>query len=717
MKKKIIKWDHQLNLVNEKNIFYDNYSGFAYGWLSFSFKYKYLCKLNDIYNELLNIDKNIFYHDDLIFTIFYKRLNLYSCGINLFFPINDIRLLEYIDGLRLTDDSNNIRFNLEEKFLKLNNILYESNIQNRTIKITDNTFYYNDFIIDNFIDNRDLLYEINELYYLPDENNYETNHFDLKYINSNIFLLTITNFSDDNKSIDFKFKYNNIDKKIIINKYEYKKTSFFIKTLFYITPIKHIKRGEKIIQTYEVNNISRNRFYSICTILNKLPDFKYVFFNNNNRIDFINNYYQNIISLYEKVNNGAYKADLFRILYLYKFGGLYFDCKNILFNNLKTILSDNEAYARDLYNGVCNGFIYIKYPNNKIIKKYLSEILYNFYKSRYFENNEMGALEICGPQCFSKFIINDYNIKLYCYFDNNDWQKSVFINTLDGKKILIKISYNGYYNENNYIDTNHYGIMWKNKMIYNNIILNFNKINFINGIAWINLDRSINRKNNMENIFKNINITNYRIQAVDGKNNDIKFLLKNINLARNMNNYELATTLSHIKAITFLSELDGNYFMVCEDDIEIRNINFIKDNLEDIINKCPEFDILLLHKIYIDILNEDYTNWNYHINRLGEDYQIAGASCYIISKAGINKIINISKFTDINNFSFNKSYIFDVSDMFLFKNTNTYVYKYNYISISGIESYIHEEHIIHHNNCEEVQDRNILNNCLNIFEK
>jgi GR25 family glycosyltransferase involved in LPS biosynthesis len=365
----------------------------------------------------------------------------------------------------------------------------------------------------------------------------------------------------------------------------------------------------------------------------------------------------------------------------------------------------------DIDNGICNGFIYIKFSNNEIMRKYLLEILYNFYKSYYFEDNKLGSLKISGPQCFSKFIHNNYCVKLYNYIYNNKWQDSLFINNNEEKKILIKISYNGYYNENNYVNTNHYGIMWKDKKIYNDLIINYNKINFIDGIVWINLDRSINRKNNMKNILKNINIPNYRISAIDGKNNNIQNLLQGINLARNMNNSEIGCVLSHIKAITFLSELNGNYFMVCEDDIEIRNINFIKDNLKDIINKCPEFDILILHKIYIDIINEEYINWNEHLNKLGKDYQIAGTSCYIISRSGINKIINLCKFIDTNNFIFNKSYL-DVSDIFLYENTNTYVYKYNYISISGIESYIHEEHISHHNKCEEVQDKTMLNNCI-----
>lgn len=51
-----------------------------------------------------------------------------------------------------------------------------------------------------------------------------------------------------------------------------------------------------------------------------------------------------------------------------------------------------------------------------------------------------------------------------------------------------------------------------------------NKINkYINGfdiIYWINLDRSIDRKNHMENVLNKISIKNSRIPAVDGRNLD-----------------------------------------------------------------------------------------------------------------------------------------------------------------------------------------------------
>ena len=57
---------------------------------------------------------------------------------------------------------------------------------------------------------------------------------------------------------------------------------------------------------------------------------------------------------------------------------------------------------------------------------------------------------------------------------------------------------------------------------------NYYKINFVDHICWINMDKSIQRKIHMEDILKNINIPNTRIQAIDGKNEDVKKYIKNI---------------------------------------------------------------------------------------------------------------------------------------------------------------------------------------------
>ena len=215
----------------------------------------------------------------------------------------------------------------------------------------------------------------------------------------------------------------------------------------------------------------------------------------------------------------------------------------------------------------------------------------------------------------------------------------------------------------------------------------YNKINFIDNIVWINLDRSIERRHKMENIFKNINISNYRISAIDG----LKLVRPNYNYERSMSNYEIACTLSHLKAIKYLSELSGNYFMICEDDICFNNLYYFKEDLETIIKNAPDFDILMIHKTYSHYLEDEYTNWNDHINKYGIYHQICGTACYIISRDGIHNILN-------------KTDNFDVADMYLYKNTKTFVYKYNFISVQGLDSEIHSNHINYQNNCERFQN-------------
>ena len=216
----------------------------------------------------------------------------------------------------------------------------------------------------------------------------------------------------------------------------------------------------------------------------------------------------------------------------------------------------------------------------------------------------------------------------------------------------------------------------------------------------------------MINILNNINIPNIRISAIDGKNEDVKSYV-NIEYERKLSNYEIACCLSHIKAINYLNNLEGEYFMICEDDVSFRNINLFNETLKDIIINSPPFDILLLSKIYYIELGDLYSNWNYHIEVNGMDHQIAGAGCYIISRSGINNIIKDAKYNvENNNFNFNINKKFDVSDMYLYKNLKTYVYKYDYVGIQGNDSTIHNDHVNHQNTCLINQQNLIIKNLL-----
>lgn len=50
-----------------------------------------------------------------------------------------------------------------------------------------------------------------------------------------------------------------------------------------------------------------------------------------------------------------------------------------------------------------------------------------------------------------------------------------------------------------------------------NVPIVYSKINGISSINWINLDRSPDRRKNMESLLNNVNVPKNRISAIDGK--------------------------------------------------------------------------------------------------------------------------------------------------------------------------------------------------------
>lgn len=242
---------------------------------------------------------------------------------------------------------------------------------------------------------------------------------------------------------------------------------------------------------------------------------------------------------------------------------------------------------------------------------------------------------------------------------------------------------------------------------YNEYFNNKNdKINGIDKIIWINLDRSMDRRNKMIKLLGDINIDNRRIKAIDGKEQDLMAIINNISYKPNITNREIACCLSHIKAINSLKYEKGEYFMICEDDISFDNLKYFKKNdLKKIINNAPNFDILMLHKTYPKELKNIYTKWY-------AKYNIYSAVCYIISKKGVEKLINYVNYQN-NQFIFNKKDdYFEESDHYLYKKLNTWVYKFNFITSLEENSTIHNEKLKSH-----IRKNNINNNIIKKYRK
>jgi GR25 family glycosyltransferase involved in LPS biosynthesis len=222
------------------------------------------------------------------------------------------------------------------------------------------------------------------------------------------------------------------------------------------------------------------------------------------------------------------------------------------------------------------------------------------------------------------------------------------------------------------------------------------KINGIDHIVWINLDRSSDRSINMEKILGKINIPNNRIVAIDGAKEDLSYCN---NLQRPLTNYEKACALSHIKAYSYLKNIPGKYFLVFEDDVTLDNLKFFNKDLKSIIQEAPEFDILCLHKIYNNKLDNLYTKW---------EPNMYSTASYVISFNGLQKLLKLAEYNQSNNRA-NLNSPLSIADYFLYNNTKTFVYKYNFISTADETSTIHPEHITIHKHSTTNQLNTIFN--------
>ena len=223
------------------------------------------------------------------------------------------------------------------------------------------------------------------------------------------------------------------------------------------------------------------------------------------------------------------------------------------------------------------------------------------------------------------------------------------------------------------------------------------KINGIDHIVWVNLDRSLDRRINMEKILGKINIPNNRITAIDGGKEDLSHIT---NLQRPLTNNEKACALSHIKAYSYLKNIPGKYFLVLEDDITLDNLKFFNKDLKSIIQEAPEFDILQIHTIYVNKLDNLYTKW---------EPDMYSTASYVISSNGLQKLLKMAEYNQSNN-NITLNSLLSLADYFLYHNVNTFVYKYNFISTTDETSTIHPEHLTIHERSSTFQLNTIFNN-------
>ena len=125
-------------------------------------------------------------------------------------------------------------------------------------------------------------------------------------------------------------------------------------------------------------------------------------------------------------------------------------------------------------------------------------------------------------------------------------------------------------------------------------------------IYYINLNRSTDRNDKIQNSLDTLNTNYYRVSAIDMNNitcdkyskgniDDLQYIVKQ-NKIYNPKGKEIAIILSHLKALNEIIKNNHDIAIIIEDDISFQYIKNWNDQINEIILKAPSnWNILKLH--------------------------------------------------------------------------------------------------------------------------
>ena len=434
-----------------------------------------------------------------------------------------------------------------------------------------------------------------------------------------------------------------------------------------------------IKSAYEINNLPVIYFH----YYNNLPD------------GLLWDKIKNILTL-NKLDDDEGMITILKILL--KFGGVYLNINTISINPINKLLKYNffKSENNEIIGAECKSYMIHKY-----LEYYINPICQKF-------NEKFGIRNINGS------FVNNYIIPNLNY-DNS----SININNIIFQEIC-DYSFGQYFHliknclficfpEINIKNINMYDIFNKNT-IYNLLIRNaliynlinndnlyiidkskYQLINNIDIIYWINLESSIDRKNNMNIILDNFDIKNEIIKAIDGnieENIHKKYFYAENNIYPKYSNKEYAVLLSHLSAIEKYANntnIKFNVGLICEDDLSLDFINYWNTDIQEVINNAPDdWEIIMLGYFSLNINNNIlYKKWNNEWSAIS----------YLVNYKTINKIFDLKK----DNKWICKESDLMVSDNYIFSKFNTYVYKYPFITFPNThDSTFHKDHLDYH---------------------
>jgi hypothetical protein len=101
---------------------------------------------------------------------------------------------------------------------------------------------------------------------------------------------------------------------------------------------------KRIIQTGKNSNLPLKEKASVCNLNLLNPDFEYLFFNDEQVEDFLNQYFPQYRPVFDSFPYRIQRYDFFRYLAVYHYGGFYFDLDVFLASSLSSLLESGCVF-------------------------------------------------------------------------------------------------------------------------------------------------------------------------------------------------------------------------------------------------------------------------------------------------------------------------------------------------------------------------------------
>ena len=155
---------------------------------------------------------------------------------------------------------------------------------------------------------------------------------------------------------------------------------------------------KKVYYTHE-NEYEKNKFSKIIEF-NKInnPELEFIFYSDVDRINFLKLNYPEFYKIYSRIHPhyGAVKSDIFRVLILYHYGGIYIDIKTKIYNKYDKV--KKESFACCTYDNVMQ--YYYNYLSNCHISNFFissekhGKIITEIKNEMYRRLNNLGKIKI-----------------------------------------------------------------------------------------------------------------------------------------------------------------------------------------------------------------------------------------------------------------------------------------------------------------------------------